>query len=552
MLSSGHVIPEIVKLGEECPVYSIRGTCFYVLGLLASTRIGTDMLSKLGWESLCRRRSEMWPLVEEPDFIFAEDSLSSVGSLSNQLGELDADDGCSSTLARLDEDDIGEDLRIEENSFNSMHQTFNELNDFGVLNRCNDNKSPNQETSPMESKSHSPSMRDDTIQIRSKFVSESTNSDLSCKSHPASSPVSRIGNAKSPCYKWSNTLPLVRTKPLTAESLHNSTVFTESECSRQRSRSMTQRPHISETITEAWERRNKVVSSEINCCSGHSSPRGSTRVPPRLKITSRERIRCDSLNDGIKYSDIDSPSASSVFCRGPRHLRSSSNIEIGQCRVGPHVSGMQSEYGDTVIPLSNASFKDRRSDSNESSHTSTSKSRSNSCTDSTSGFSSCESNNIRPVTSSTTMERPQLLSPIASSSSLNTMSGRTVHHSDPTRKLVNLRKTPVILCRVSAPVNLITNTTSLPGFTVPSTPSLSPDVHTMESFAFTTTRDAQGYATLRSLRQRRRGFSTCVVPDQKLLEYNLRAAKTRSLDSRLEIPRLLTFVILLILLFLFF
>ena len=40
-------------------------TAFYVLGLLASTRKGTEILAKYGWESMCRTREDLWPVLDE-------------------------------------------------------------------------------------------------------------------------------------------------------------------------------------------------------------------------------------------------------------------------------------------------------------------------------------------------------------------------------------------------------------------------------------------------------------------------------------------------------
>ena len=39
-------------------------TCFYVLGLVATTRQGADILKALNWESVRHKGEDSWPVVE--------------------------------------------------------------------------------------------------------------------------------------------------------------------------------------------------------------------------------------------------------------------------------------------------------------------------------------------------------------------------------------------------------------------------------------------------------------------------------------------------------
>ncbi|XP_050401999.1 rapamycin-insensitive companion of mTOR [Patella vulgata] len=86
-LDEESVIPEIIKLAEESGVFSIRGTAFYVLGLVASTRTGVNILSKFGWESLCHSREDQWPVYIESDSMISnmdsESHLLSNGQLKD-------------------------------------------------------------------------------------------------------------------------------------------------------------------------------------------------------------------------------------------------------------------------------------------------------------------------------------------------------------------------------------------------------------------------------------------------------------------------------------
>ncbi|XP_071846524.1 rapamycin-insensitive companion of mTOR-like isoform X2 [Apostichopus japonicus] len=70
LLEKMNIIPEIIRLAEECEVFSIRGTCFFVIGLLSKTKAGADILSSLGWESVRRTRNEFFPIANDSSSIF--------------------------------------------------------------------------------------------------------------------------------------------------------------------------------------------------------------------------------------------------------------------------------------------------------------------------------------------------------------------------------------------------------------------------------------------------------------------------------------------------
>ncbi|CAO1616672.1 unnamed protein product [Jaminaea pallidilutea] len=52
-LESDGTVANIVDMAEQSPVLSVRGTCFYVIGLISSTRQGAEMLQDYGWQSVC-------------------------------------------------------------------------------------------------------------------------------------------------------------------------------------------------------------------------------------------------------------------------------------------------------------------------------------------------------------------------------------------------------------------------------------------------------------------------------------------------------------------
>lgn len=51
-------------------------TCFYVLGLLASTSIGADKLEELGWDCVRHKGSDIWPIIEHEVTYYVEPEFS--------------------------------------------------------------------------------------------------------------------------------------------------------------------------------------------------------------------------------------------------------------------------------------------------------------------------------------------------------------------------------------------------------------------------------------------------------------------------------------------
>ncbi|GFQ72567.1 rapamycin-insensitive companion of mTOR [Trichonephila clavata] len=60
-----NLILNIVDLAASAPVFAVRGTCYFVLGLLSSTIEGADALREYGWEAVQRNHEEKWPLIKE-------------------------------------------------------------------------------------------------------------------------------------------------------------------------------------------------------------------------------------------------------------------------------------------------------------------------------------------------------------------------------------------------------------------------------------------------------------------------------------------------------
>ncbi|RVE41299.1 hypothetical protein evm_014048 [Chilo suppressalis] len=77
-LSNGYLedsVPvHIVRLAKYCPVYSVRATAFYVLGLIGSTYDGANVLADLGWLCVRHTRHDQFPVIPEEMFPAVYDS----------------------------------------------------------------------------------------------------------------------------------------------------------------------------------------------------------------------------------------------------------------------------------------------------------------------------------------------------------------------------------------------------------------------------------------------------------------------------------------------
>ncbi|NXB80942.1 RICTR protein, partial [Donacobius atricapilla] len=65
LLQEENVIPDIMALAQNCEVLSVRGTCVYVLGLIAKTKQGCDILKHHNWDAVRHSRRQPWPVVPD-------------------------------------------------------------------------------------------------------------------------------------------------------------------------------------------------------------------------------------------------------------------------------------------------------------------------------------------------------------------------------------------------------------------------------------------------------------------------------------------------------
>jgi len=73
LLEQRGVIATLVNIAEQCPVLSIKGSAYYAMGLVATTRPGSTALGGKGWVTIRHGRGEHWPIAT--DWLGASDTM---------------------------------------------------------------------------------------------------------------------------------------------------------------------------------------------------------------------------------------------------------------------------------------------------------------------------------------------------------------------------------------------------------------------------------------------------------------------------------------------
>ncbi|XP_041475993.1 rapamycin-insensitive companion of mTOR-like isoform X2 [Lytechinus variegatus] len=410
LLQQEGIIPDIIRLAEECEVFSIRGTCFYVLGLISKTRQGADSLSSLGWESIRHCRGDYFPVMEDRD-----------------------------------RDNVSNNLPIPLEEYNHNHRDLSSpvsLPSFSSYT-VESPKTPGDSSTPKVD----PNVKffaGDPSPVQSPLtpggppnffleVTGDTNSGGDAKAHPATEERS------------TSPSPLIRLGK------------------RDRTNSATEQlPGINEV-----------------------SDGGRTIVVDRASRTPLLR-RAQTMPTIEGQDDDEPPPFDSVITK----LRSNSDASSRMCKDR---SSEGVRFNQDVHERSRAQSRDRshslkrRCDSNESGNSSMgTKSRSESFatdTSQTSGVGSMHSNPSSPPVESS-------MSSVSTVSSSMTI--KSIHSSDTLRKRHNLKRTPSFVRRISKTLS----------------PNLSSYSNLFEtSAAFTSVRDAHGYATLKALKLQHRQLS---------------------------------------------
>ncbi|XP_038056476.1 rapamycin-insensitive companion of mTOR-like isoform X1 [Patiria miniata] len=447
LLSSESIVPDIIRLAEECEVFSVRGTCFYVLGLFSKTRPGADLLSSLGWESVRHTRMAYFPVLEERNNIFDE-----LGRFTDPTGPLASPySTMSESTYTLDSPkmELAEKLPELESPKLVVENDPDGKNVFFVSG----------EVSPYRSASPQPGFSEEEEEEEGdqQYVTDE-------KSPSLAPPVQRIGRRDRT--KSSPTKMLAvehRTRMSSSEVEMRTRGISADIVVRTRSGSHSDLPQRTPNHDNARYAKYATI--------GHTGALPRSSILRRVAtMPAMEEPGNGQRKNGQRLTKLRSNSDAS----SKPHRSASPN---------PNMARFQSQS--TPERLRAHSMRERtfnrRCDSNESGRSSFgTKSRSESFatdTTQTSGISSLHSNPNSPP-------------PESSNSSVNTITSsqtvKGIHSSDTLRRKHNLNRTPSFMRRLSKTVSSSFNT---------------PYSNVLETSAvFTTSRDAHGYAALKALR----------------------------------------------------
>ncbi|KAJ8305360.1 hypothetical protein KUTeg_015905 [Tegillarca granosa] len=457
-LDEEKLLPEIVRLAEECGVFSIRGTSFYVLGLIASTREGAEYLTQLGWESCWNTREERWPVIEDKTLLLADidDTMSesnysvfsgsksefdqrshqSPGVMSTSLFFIEEEEKLSSKESGCDTDILTCD---NNNSIKSSPITIPKKS--GFIGRS--------KTLPLESTGF---RRFKSLPIRPHtfrgFMSLSSNEDRYFKEDFN-----------------------VHKRDKHTDTIHQQSTSLDEKMLTRTEIPVTSKGEISNVISSIPVIRLTASDKEKNS-SGDKSSKSSA-------ITLQEEDEEEEEELGIKFSVEESKKSDSLDSKTPRAV-------------------------EQFIKRS-PNLKEGRSSSSDSSRTSKSRADSFNTDSTTSGISSCESGpttcfssdviSLSPIASSTTIDTVGL-------SQLQNLDTRDfIHPSTVRRKSLNLSRVPSVRKQQgSSAYGILSSSKLLEGYSAEN------------AIVYTTNRDALGYATWRSIR-RQRAVSSDVESD---------------------------------------
>lgn len=450
-----------------------------MLGLVASTSKGAGILSEYGWDSVRHKRCAAWPVIEELDVDVESDLLLSAASSSSSVSTStrggDESRG-SATPAQLQAlfqppdaaaQRVGSPVRTTPSpkfflggddlppGTKSRSSTVDSGEGGDVKSQSGGETSPSAKTmSPVMSGASS-----------SENVTNVTNSKTSTLERPNQLTVSRQASSD----QATSDSEGFYTPPSRYESATASVDSLDSKHLRSHSDPVSSTARSSGAVFVHFE----VDEEPLHASSGF--PSGTN---------------CNDVSRQPGAGAIAGTKSAKVVTRGQPHTSSSGSDIALLARTGLRGGGM-------------SGFRDERSGSNESSHTSKSRSDSVNTDITTSGISSFESG-PHTVTSD-----HQQLSPIPSASSIsNNEATKTfqfpdkdkpfIHPSDSLRRLANLRRVPSQQRRYSNP--------SL-GHVSPRKISNAPHDSIFDTVAmYTSAKDLRGYATLRELQMRVRSF----------------------------------------------
>ncbi|XP_047986366.1 rapamycin-insensitive companion of mTOR [Leguminivora glycinivorella] len=114
----------IVSLAKHCPVYSVRATAFYVLGLIGSTYEGANLLSDLGWLCVRHTRHDQFPIIQDEFYAVLDPKLNFIASPERRFQVFDAE-----ASEHSDHTDLSESLHSEISKPSKIHELSQDMVD---------------------------------------------------------------------------------------------------------------------------------------------------------------------------------------------------------------------------------------------------------------------------------------------------------------------------------------------------------------------------------------------------------------------------------------
>ncbi len=465
-------------------VFAFLRTAFFVLGLIACTKKGADILFEYGWESVRHKHTEIWPTQEDrndPNKEVPGQLLDTPSASCRSLcGSIRSEAGPSSVAVALS---AGvERMPSTSSSFSSSPKpTF--FIDPAVRSRSNTGASPVSLGSSYEGRS--PEM----LGLLSR-----SQEDSSASGGRDDRDGRRLGD--------DHSIPVViEVSPPTTPSHSNgpqAAVRTNQDTSPRSGSSLTRIGKDRSVSAPEEKRSNPPPHLEVIHLRSNSDPQQGVQ-----KGHGGFQLGSSQLHDSGKGSEVDCSSRSEDDGSRENMVRkpidSSLSDTTGSGKIEPVAINEE-----RMLSYESSGSKVATAAIVVSPMTSSGKSQTDSmCTDTSSGFSSYESASHIPVT----VSEPAQLTPIPSASSLRTEGSKRSlddssedsaslgHPSDQNRRLANLKRMPMLRRRFSnpglghiSPMNTLERGKSS-GLVDPG------------AVTFPSPRDIQGFAKLRELKQ---------------------------------------------------
>ncbi|XP_064605282.1 rapamycin-insensitive companion of mTOR-like [Liolophura sinensis] len=507
-LQEEEVIPTIIKLAEESAVFSIRGTAFYVLGLLASTRQGCQILAQFGWESLWHTRADRWPVLQDRDSLAqAENEENNEAAMTEESAEnaiANLAHEVSMKLFFIEEEkkDTSDAKEVKTDAENSVvtkeTRALSDVTD--KVSRTSDTFSEDAETAQAK----------DFASVEGIEITVEQDGDT--KSNRSLSPTlsdiaRRNARLKAEFFERFGNLPKSQTMPSDGTQ-----------------RGWTTLPQRRSTSFQFDKPKQRSTSEGDDSCLMDGRRTGqekSTSDPATLKMSSAGDAKPTHSSD---QSDTTTTTTADTVIS----FASSSSDRVHPCdsdtkkKITLDAEKKHKIFEVTTYKNRPSSLRDEGSSSNESNTTSKSRSDSFNTGSTTSGIGSCES--AGPLVT----QEGSTLSPIASTASLTSLLNKqnventwtTVHHSSVNRKRANLSRVPSLRRQPANPaLGVMSPTRGLDS--------------ALENIGYASARDIVGYNTLRII-QRQRTYSSDMESDfglSALYDEDETRARSRSVSS---------------------